>query len=65
MIYRFYDIVAESDELEYSVDKEYTLDIPKRDMSTAMERQEHLGDMFDALIAASGCNVASFRCDPA
>lgn len=65
MIYRFYDIVAESGETEYAVDKEYTLDIPDRDMSTALDRQEHLGDMFEALVAASGCGVVSFRCDPA
>lgn len=64
MLYRFYDIVAENEETEYALGKEYTLDIPEHDMSTAVERQEYLGKMFDALIAATGCNISSFSCDP-
>jgi hypothetical protein len=64
MLYRFYNIVAETEEKEYPLEKEYTLDIPEHDMSTALERQEHLGKMFDILIAATGCEVSSFSCDP-
>lgn len=65
MLYRFYDIVAESGETEYRLDREYTLDIPEHDTSTAVERQEYLNIMFETLIAASGCDVCSFSCDPA
>ena len=63
MIYRFYDIVAESGESEYSLDKEFTLSIPERDLSTPVERQEHLADMFEALVSASGCEISSFSCN--
>ena len=64
MIYRFYDIVAESEVGEYNLDKEFRLDIPDCDMSTALDRQEHLATMFDSLVQASGCPVVSFSCDP-
>jgi uncharacterized protein YdeI (YjbR/CyaY-like superfamily) len=64
MIYRFYDIVAESEAGEYNLNKEYRLDIPNSDMSTALDRQEHLATMFDSLVQASGCSIASFSCDP-
>lgn len=64
MTYRFYDIVAESEVGEYHLDREFTLDIPDCDMSTALDRQEHLATMFDSLVQASGCSIASFSCDP-
>lgn len=61
MLHRFYDIVAESDDLqEYKIEKEYTLDIPDRDLSTAIDRQENIATMFDMIVAASGHNVCSF-----
>jgi hypothetical protein len=62
MLHRFYDIVGERDDLtEFAVEKDYILDVPEHDMSTPMDRQEHLGIMFDMIVAASGHNVASFR----
>lgn len=64
MKYRFYDIVAESENGEYDLNKEFSLDIPDHDMSTALDRQEYLGTMFDVLVQASGCSIASFCCDP-
>lgn len=61
MLHRFYDIVAESEDLkEYRVIEEYTLDIPERDLSTPLDRQENIATMFDILVAASGHNVCSF-----
>lgn len=65
MKYRFYDIVAErdSDFQEYAVNQEYVLDVPDHDLSTAVERQEYLGIMFETLAEASGCNISSFKCD--
>lgn len=64
MIYRFYDIVAESEAGEYKLDQEFTLEVPEHDLSTAIERQEHLASMFDTLVSASGCSISSFSCDP-
>lgn len=65
MKYRFYDIVAErdSDFQEYAVNQEYVLDMPDHDLSTAVERQEYLGIMFETLTQASGYNISSFKCD--
>ena len=62
MLHRFYDIVGERDDLtEFAVEKDYILDVPEHDMSTPIERQEYLANMFDMIVAASGHNVASFR----
>lgn len=63
MIYRFYDIVAESEAGDYKLDKEFTLEVPDHDLSTAIERQEHLASMFDVLVSASGCQISSFCSD--
>lgn len=59
--YRFFDIVAENNEIEYSVDKEYILYIPTHSMDTALDRQEFIASMLDMLVAASGLNIVSFR----
>lgn len=64
MIYRFYDIVAESENGEYPLGQEFTLEVAEHDLSTALERQEHLAQMFDTLVSASGCSISSFSCDP-
>lgn len=63
MLYNFYDIVAESEDglTEFVVSRNYTLEIPEHDLSTPIERQEHLGVMLDRLTEASGVNVLSFR----
>jgi hypothetical protein len=62
MLHRFYDIVGERDDLtEFAVEKDYILDVPEHDMSTPIERQEYLANMFDIIVAASGHNVSSFR----
>lgn len=63
MLYNFYDIVAESEDgsTEFVVSNNYTLEIPEHDLSTAIERQEHLGVMLDSLTQASGVNVISFK----
>lgn len=61
MLHRFYDIIAESeDNTEFKVNKDYILDVPEHDMSTPVERQEYLANMFDVIVAASGYNVCSF-----
>ena len=61
MQYHFFDIVAENENGEYNISNEYVLDLPEHDMTTAVERQEFLGIMFDAVVAASGLSVCSFR----
>lgn len=60
MKFRFFDIVAENNEVEYPVSSEFVLDLPEHSTETAVDRQEFLGMMFDSLIAASGLNVCSF-----
>lgn len=57
---RFFDIVAENNEVEYPVSSEFVLDLPEHNMETAVDRQEFLGIMFDTVTAASGVNVCSF-----
>jgi hypothetical protein len=64
MKYRFYDIMVENNNGDYPLNKEYTLEVQDHDMSCVLERQEHTSCMFDAIIAASGCNVCSFAYDP-
>jgi len=64
MLHRFYDIKFENEQLEeMALDKEYVLDVPEHDMSTPMDRLEHLGNMFDIITAASGVNVCLFSSD--
>lgn len=67
MIYRFYEIMVESNDGDTvsQLDKEFVLDIPEHDTSNAMERAEYLGIMLDSISAASGCEVCSFCTDPA
>jgi|LakMenEpi03Aug12_release.lakeMendotaPanAssembly.Ray.scaffolds.fasta_scaffold81454_10 hypothetical protein len=63
--HRFYDILVENDNGdEIAVDREFLLELPEHDMSTAVERQEFLGIMFDTVVAASGLNVCSFKSEP-
>lgn len=63
--HRFYDILIENENGEaISTDREYILELPEHDMSSAVERQEFLGIMFDSVIAASGLNVCSFKSEP-
>jgi hypothetical protein len=63
--YRFYDILVENEDgSEANVQNEFVLDLPKHDMSTPVERQEFLGIMCDAVTAASGMNICSFRSEP-
>jgi hypothetical protein len=66
MLYRFYDIMVESDNGESTtlLEKEFVLDIPEHDTSNAVERAEYLGIMLDSISAASGCEVCSFSTDP-
>lgn len=66
MQHRFFDIVIESENGhdEIALDREFVLDIPEHDMSTPLERQEHLGTLLDTITAASGCAVCSFRSEP-
>ena len=61
MQHRFFDIIVETEDGEFSLDKEFVLDVPEHDMNIPMERMEYLGDMLDTLVAASGCAVCSFR----
>ena len=61
MRHRCYDIVVENDNGEANVSDEYVLDLPHMSLSTAMDRQEFLGIMYDTLVATSGLNVCSFR----
>ena len=61
MKHRFFDIVVENETGEQSVSNEYVLDLPEHDMTTAVDRQEFLGILFDSVVAASGLNVCSFR----
>lgn len=61
MQHRFFDIVVESENGDYSVPNEYVLDLPEHNMENALDRQEFLGVMFDAIVAASGLNICSFR----
>ena len=64
MLQRFYDIKIENDNLEeVSLSKEYVLDVPEHDMSTALDRQEYLGKLFDIVTSASGLNICSFSTD--
>jgi hypothetical protein len=64
MLHRFYDIKIENEKFEeIALSQEYVLDVPEHDMSTPLERQEHIGQMFDILTAASGLNVCSFSTD--
>jgi len=62
MKYRFYDIVVEKeiDGQEMRLDQDFVLDLPEHDMSSAVERQEYLSIMMDAVVAASGQNICSF-----
>jgi len=63
--HRFYDIVVENeDSTEMPTQREFVLELPEHDMSSAVERQEFLGIMFDTVVAASGLNVCSFRSEP-
>lgn len=63
--HRFFDIVVENENGdEVAVDREFLLELPEHDMSTAVERQEFLGIMFDTVVAASGLNVCSFKSEP-
>lgn len=58
---RFYDIKIENEQLEeVPLHQEFTLDVPEHDMSTPIERQEHIGVLFDTIVAASGLSVCSF-----
>ena len=61
MKHRCYDIVVENGNGEANVPDEYVLDLPYMSLSTAMDRQEFLGIMYDTLVATSGLNVCSFR----
>lgn len=61
MKYRCYDIVVENDNGDTNVPDEYVLDFPDVSLSTAWERQEFVGIMYDTLVATSGLNVCSFR----
>lgn len=64
MLCRFFDIKVENESFEeIPISQEYILDVPDHDMSTALERQEYLGKMFDIVAAASGLNVCSFSTD--
>jgi hypothetical protein len=63
--HRFYDIVVESEDgTEMPTQREFVLELPEHDMSSALERQEFLNIMFDTVVAASGLNVCSFRSEP-
>ena len=62
--HRFFDIVVENEMGDMPIDREYVLDLPEHSMENAIDRQEFLGVMFDAVIAASGLNVCSFRSEP-
>ena len=66
MQHRFFDIVVESEngQDEIALDREFVLDIPEHDMSTPIERQEHIGVLLDTITAASGYPVCSFRSEP-
>lgn len=61
MKYRCYDIVVENDNGDTNVPDEYVLDFPDVSLSTALDRQEFVGIMYDTLVATSGLNVCSFR----
>jgi len=61
MQHRFFDIVVENETGECAVSNEYVLDLPEHSMDNALDRQEFLGIMFDAVVAASGLNICSFR----
>lgn len=61
MKHRCYDIVVENDNGETNVPDEYVLDFPDVSLSTAMDRQEFVGIMYDTLVTTSGLNVCSFR----
>lgn len=64
MLVRFYDIKVENEQFEeIPLTQEYVLDVPEHDMSTPLERQEHIGNLFDTIVAASGLNVCSFSTD--
>ena len=63
--HRFFDIVIENEDgSEMPSHREFVLELPEHDMSSAVERQEFLGIMFDTVVAASGLNVCSFRSEP-
>lgn len=63
--HRFYDIVVENEDgTEMPTQREFVLELPEHDMSSAVERQEFLGIMFDTVVAASGLNVCSFKSQP-
>jgi hypothetical protein len=66
MQHRFFDILVESEngQDEIALDREFILDVPEHDMSTAIERLEHVGVLLDTITAASGCAVCSFRSEP-
>ena len=66
MQHRFFDIFVESEngQDEIALDREFVLDVPEHDMSTPIERQEHIGYLLEAITAASGCAVCSFRSEP-
>ena len=65
MIVRFYDIVVDSvnDGVSTLTDlgREFTLNIPDRDLSEATERAEHISIMMDMASECAGCDVSSFR----
>jgi len=66
MLHKFCNIVAESEDgTEFSLNKDYILDVPEHDLSTPMERQEQIGIMFDMIVAASGHRVSSFSTEAA
>jgi hypothetical protein len=61
MLVRFYEIKVENENFEETtVNQEFTLEVPEHDMSTPLERQEHIGVLFDTIISASGLSVCSF-----
>ncbi|NDC23375.1 MAG: hypothetical protein EBZ49_04520 [Proteobacteria bacterium] len=63
--YRFYDIVVEDEHgYEMPLWHEFVLELPNHNDTNAMERQEFLGIQLDAVTAASGLNVCSFRSEP-
>lgn len=65
MIVRCYDILVDSlQDGTYTLaelGQEFTLDVPERDFSEAIERAEHISLMMDKLSECAGCDVSSFR----
>lgn len=59
--YRCYNIVACDNDSNVTIPDEYTVQIGDCDRSIPLERNEHLGILCDALVAASGANVESFQ----